>query len=69
MQYLIKRINELAQKAKAEGLTESELIEREQLRREYIDSVKRNLVQTLENTSFIDKDGNEIDVSPKKPVH
>ena len=42
----IARINELAKKAKTVGLTEEELVERDKLRRIYIDSVKANLVAT-----------------------
>lgn len=39
---VIKRINELYAKMKAEGLTEEEKVEQEKLRRRYIDSVKAN---------------------------
>ena len=39
----IDRINELAHKAKAEGLTEEEKAEQAVLRRAYIDSVLGNL--------------------------
>ena len=53
----IARINELAHKAKAEGLTPDELAERDKLRRIYIDSVKANLVGQLENTYIVGPDG------------
>ena len=56
---VIARINELAQKAKTEGLTEEELQERDKLRRIYIDSVKASLVGQLENTYIVDEDGNK----------
>ena len=46
MDEVIARINVLAKKAKAEGLTPEELTERDKLRRIYIDSVKANLVPT-----------------------
>lgn len=46
----IDRINALARKAKAEGLTAEETAERDALRREYIDSVKANLTAQLDNT-------------------
>lgn len=57
MDEVIARINELAHKAKAEGLTEQELAERDKLRRIYIDSVKANLVGQLENTYILEPDG------------
>ena len=59
MDEVIARINELARKAKAEGLTEQELAERDKLRRIYIDSVKANLVGHLENTYVVHPDGSK----------
>lgn len=55
----IDRINELARKAKAEGLTEEEKREREVLRREYVDSVVGNLRRELEHTYVVDQHGNK----------
>ena len=54
---VIKRINELAHKAKAEGLTAEETAERDKLRRIYIDNVKASLVGHLENTYIVEPDG------------
>ena len=53
----IDRINALARKAKAEGLTPEEEVERAALRREYIDSVVGNLKQQLDNTYIVTPDG------------
>ena len=50
----IDRINELARKSKAEGLTEEEKLEQGQLREEYIDAFKANLRSQLENIEFVD---------------
>ena len=55
----IDRINELARKAKTEGLTEAETAERAALRREYIDSVVGNLKGQLDNVYFVDDKGNK----------
>ena len=57
MDDVIKRINELAAKAKGEGLTPEEIAERDKLRRIYIDSVKASLVGQLENTYIVEPDG------------
>ncbi|MBE6805892.1 MAG: DUF896 domain-containing protein [Clostridia bacterium] len=62
----INRINELARKQKAEGLTEEEKAEQFKLRREYIDSFKRSLVSQLENTYIVDNDGNKRKVTKKQ---
>ncbi len=52
----IDRINELARKNKTTGLTEEEKAERELLRREYIDAIKRNLRSSLEQYRFTKTD-------------
>ncbi len=57
MEEVIARINELAKKAKTEGLTEEEIAERDKLRRIYIDAYKASLVGQLENTYIVDPDG------------
>ena len=61
----IARINELARKAKTEGLTPEEIAERDKLRRIYIDSVKANLVGQLENTYIVDQKGNKTPLKKK----
>ena len=61
----IARINELAKKAKTEGLTPEELAERDKLRRIYIDSVKANLVGSLDNTYIVDEKGNKTPLKKK----
>lgn len=66
MDEVIARINVLAKKAKAEGLTPEETQERDQLRRIYIDSVKANLVGQLENTYIVHPDGTKTKVEKKK---
>ena len=62
---VIARINELAKKAKSEGLTPDELSERDKLRRIYIENVKANLVGQLENTYIVRPDGTKEKVGPK----
>ena len=61
----IARINELAKKAKTEGLTAEELQERDKLRRIYIDSVKANLVGQLDNTYIVDQKGDKTPLKKK----
>lgn len=66
MDEVIARINALAAKAKAQGLTDEEIAERDKLRRIYIDSVKANLVGQLENTYILRPDGTKEKVEKKK---
>ena len=65
MNEVIARINELAKKNKEEGLTEEELVERDKLRRIYIDSVTGNLKNHLENTSIVYPDGTKKKITHK----
>ena len=62
----IKRINELARKSKAEGLTEEEKVEQATLRREYIDAYKKSLISQLENTYIVDEKGNKTKLTCNK---
>lgn len=55
----IDRINALARKAKAEGLTDAEKTEQQALRREYIDAMKASLISQLDNVVMVDEAGNE----------
>ncbi len=55
----IDRINELAKKAKEEGLTEAEKAEQQLLRREYLADVKKNAIGQLDCTYLVDEDGHK----------
>lgn len=50
----IDRINELARKNKAEGLTEEERKERDQLRKEYIARFRENFRGQLDQIRFVE---------------
>ena len=62
---VIARINELAKKAKTVGLTPEETVERDKLRRIYIDNVKASLTGQLDNTYIVYPDGTKKKVGPK----
>ena len=53
----IDRINELARKAKAQGLTPEETAERDALRQEYLAAIRASLIGQLENTVIQYPDG------------
>ena len=65
-QFKLDRINELARKAKAEGLTEAEKAEQQTLRAEYIAAYRKSLRAQLENLVLVDEDGNERTLKSKK---
>lgn len=62
----IDRINALARKAKAEGLTDAEKEEQQVLRREYIEAYKASLHAQLESTVVVRPDGTRERLSDMK---
>ncbi len=56
-QKTIDRINELARKSKAEGLTSAEKEEQQRLRRVYIEAIRGNLKSQLDNIDLVNPDG------------
>lgn len=58
----IKRINELYHKSQNEGLSSEEVIEQGRLRKEYIESVKRNIKSQLNNIDMVDTDGKVVNL-------
>lgn len=61
----IARINELARKAKAEGLTEAEKNEQTILRQEFIANVRKNLKAQLDNIDMVNPDGSVENLGEK----
>ena len=53
----IDRINELARKKKADGLTEDETAEHEALRRQYLAEMRESLRMTLDRVYIEQEDG------------
>jgi uncharacterized protein YnzC (UPF0291/DUF896 family) len=56
MEETVKRINELARKAKESGLTDAELDERNELRKKYIESFRSSMRNQLDNIKFVEDD-------------
>ena len=61
----VERINELDHKAKTEGLTEEETIERDRLRQEYLAAFRQNLRAQLDNTYIVDDHCHKRPLRPK----
>lgn len=61
----IQRINELYHKSKTVGLSESELVEQSELRREYIEAIKTDMRRTLNNCSVVNPDGSITELKSK----
>lgn len=62
----IARINALAKKAKAEGLTDEEKREQQTLCEEYVADFRRSLKVQLDNTVVINPDGTSYKLKQDK---
>lgn len=60
-----KRINELAALSRERELTPEEKEEQARLRQEYLAAFRKNMRAQLDNTYFVDKDGNETPLKKK----
>ena len=71
----MSRINELAKKSKASGLSNEEAKEQSKLRKEYLETFRESMKGTIENTRVFDPEGNEVtpkkikDLQKKKKMH
>jgi uncharacterized protein YnzC (UPF0291/DUF896 family) len=54
MEETIERINQLARKAKTEQLTDEEIDERNELRKQYIEIFKGNLKMQLDSIRYVE---------------
>ncbi|MCI8577005.1 MAG: DUF896 domain-containing protein [Lachnospiraceae bacterium] len=61
----IERINELYHKSQAEGLTPEEKAEQAKLRKDYIETIRRNMRANLNSISIQEKDGSITDLGKK----
>ncbi len=62
----IDRINALARKSRAQGLTEEERREQMELRRQYVAAVRENLTAQLDHTVIQHPDGTRRPLKPKE---
>lgn len=61
----IDRINTLYHKAKSVGLTEEEKSEQTMLRKEYIETIRKNMRTNLNQISIVEPDGSVTDLGRK----
>ena len=61
----IARINALAHKAKAEGLTDEEKSEQAILRKAYVDAFRQSLEGQLDSITVVEKDGSRHKLEKK----
>ena len=64
MMDLLTKINELAAKNKEIGLTSAELLQRDQLRQQYLQQIRGQVLANINSFTLIDEHGQ--DVTPEK---
>lgn len=60
----LHRISVLSKKSKSQGLTVEEAKEQTTLRKEYLDTFRSSMRETIENVRVFDPEGNEV--TPEK---
>ncbi|KOO49203.1 DUF896 domain-containing protein [Viridibacillus arvi] len=60
----LQRISVLSKKSKSQGLTVEEAKEQTTLRKEYLDTFRTSMRETIENVRVFDPEGNEV--TPEK---
>ena len=71
----LARINELSKLSKERELTNEELKEQTELRKEYLDTFRSSMRQTIENVRVVDEEGEDItpekikDIQKNKKLH
>ena len=65
----LDRINELARKKKASGLTPEEQAEQKALREEYIKDFRASMRGILNNTTIVSPDGSKENLSNRAKKH
>ncbi|NLL41797.1 MAG: DUF896 domain-containing protein [Firmicutes bacterium] len=68
VEQLLKRINELAGKAKTNGLSAEEKEEQARLRQEYLAIFRQNFTNVLDNTVIMQPDGSKTPVKRRTPA-
>ncbi|SDX77391.1 DUF896 domain-containing protein [Paenibacillus sp. CF384] len=61
MEKIIARINELSRKNKTVGLSPEELVERDELRRLYLENFKKNFRNQLDTIKYVEDEENGED--------
>ena len=64
MMELLTKINKLAAKNKEVGLTSAELLQRDQLRKQYLQQIRGQVLANINSFTLVDESGQ--DVTPEK---
>lgn len=64
----LDRINVLARKKRAEGLTDEEKKEQKKLREEYIEAFRSGMRNSIEGMKIVDEEGNDLTPNKLKEI-
>lgn len=64
----LDRINDLARKQRADGLTEDEKKEQDELRQQYIKAFRSGMRNSIEGMKIVDEEGNDLTPDKLKQI-